>query len=316
MKRWRMIAPAVAALLLGACSHQDPARLQGYVEGEYIYVASPRAGAIETLSVVKGAEVKAGDALFTLESGSEKAALEEAQKKLMQAKATLSDLQKGRRPEEIAGIEAQLKQAQAAVELSKIEFSRQEELAKNKANSIRDLDMARTNRDQDLQRVTQIEADLQTAKLPARSDQVAAAEATVKAQEAAVARAQWELDQKRQAAPQAGLVFDTLYRQGEWLGAGKPAVVLLPPGNIKVRAFVPETKLATIKLGGPMRVYRDGTPTPLTAKVSYISTEAEYTPPVIYSRETRSKLVFLVEAVFDAPVAAEMHPGQPVEVEF
>jgi HlyD family secretion protein len=315
MKRWMMMA-AAGALLVDACSRQDPARLQGYVEGEYVYVASPRAGALETLSVVKGAEVKAGEPLFALESGSEKAALDEAQRKLVQAQATLSDLQKGRRPEEIAGIEAQLKQAQAAVELSEIEYHRQQELFKTKANSTRDLDMARTNRDQDRLRVTQMQADLQTAHLPARADQVTAAEATVKAQEAAVARAQWELDQKKQTAPQTGLVFDTLYRQGEWVPAGRPVVVLLPPGNIKVRAFVPETKLATVKLGGTMRVYRDGAPAPLTAKVSYISTEAEFTPPVIYSRETRSKLVFLVEGIFDAPVAAEMHPGQPVEVEF
>jgi HlyD family secretion protein len=316
MKNWMMTLAAAAALFIGACSKKDEGRVQGYVEGEYVYVASPKAGALEKLSVEKGTEVKAGQPLFTLESGSEKAALDEAQRRLAQAKATLDDLQKGKRPEEIAAIEAQLKQVHSAVELSETEFLRQQELFKTKANATRDLDMARTTRDQDRLRVTQIEAELATARLPSRADQVSAAEATVKAQDAAVARAQWELDQKKQAAPQAGLVFDTLYREGEWVAAGRPAVVLLPPGNVKVRAFVPETKLSAVKLHGPLKVYMDGATSPVTGTVSYISQEAEFTPPVIYSRETRAKLVYLVEAVFEAKDAASLHPGQPVEVEF
>jgi len=310
-----MMLCTAATLLLGACDQKDNGRSQGYIEGEYVYVASPRAGSLVKLAVAKGAEVKVGQPLFTLESGSETAAYDEAEKKLTQAKATLSDLQKGKRPEEIAAIEAQLKQAKASVQLSEIEFNRQLELFKTKANSTRDMDVARTNRDQDLLKVTQVEADLQTAKLPARADQVSAADANVKMQEAAVARAKWDLDQKKQDAQVAGLVFDTLYREGEWVPAGQPAVVLLPPGNVKLRVFVPEPKLAGLKLGAPLHVYMDGV-TPVSGTISYISTEAEFTPPVIYSRETRAKLVYLVEAVFEAKVAKDLHPGQPVEVEF
>lgn len=318
MMRTKMIAWAAlaAATWLVGCSPSAPDRVQGYVEGEYVYIASPKAGALETLSVARGDEVKTGQALFALEAGSETAALDEAERRLTQARATLDDLRKGKRPEEINAIEAQLQQSRSALKLSEIEFDRQQELFKTRANATRDLDMARTSRDQDRLRVTQMEADLATARLGARSDQIAAAEATVRAQEAAVARAKWDLSQKQQAAPQAGIVFDTLYRQGEWVAAGRPAVVLLPPGNIKVRAFVTEPKLAAVKLHGPIRVYLDGSTTAVTGSVSFISPEAEYTPPVIYSRETRSKLVYLVEAVFDAKAASTLHPGQPVEVEF
>ena len=114
----------------------------------------------------------------------------------------------------------------------------------------------------------------------------------------------------------AGLVYDTLFRQGEWVPAGKPVVVLLPPQNIKVRAFVPETRIASIHYGEATNVTVDGLPHPFIGKVSYISPRAEYTPPVIYSRETRAKLVFMVELVFDPEAAAQLHPGQPVDVEF
>lgn len=164
--------------------------------------------------------------------------------------------------------------------------------------------------------MVQLEADLKTARLGSRVDQIKAAEANVRALEAALARAEWDLSQKRQTAPQSGLVFDTLYRKGEWVAAGRPVVALLPPQNIKVRAFVPETRVGAIHTGGRVRVTADGAPGPYTGTVSFISPRAEYTPPVIYSRDSRSKLVFMVEMVFDPETAVDLHPGQPVDVQF
>jgi HlyD family secretion protein len=123
------------------------------------------------------------------------------------------------------------------------------------------------------------------------------------------------LSQKRQNAPQAGLVFDTLFRPGEWVPSGRPVVALLPPGNIKVRAFVPETEIGTVRVGYGARVHVDGVDQPLAGRVGFISPKAEYTPPVIYSRETREKLVFMIEILFDPAAGAKLHPGQPVDVE-
>lgn len=301
--------------LAAGCGRPHPEHVQGYVEGEFVYVASPYAGAVESLQVQRGAQVKAGDALFVLESVAEKAARDEAERRLAQARANLEDVKKGRRPTEIESIEAQLSQAKAAREHSLREFTRQQRLAGTGAVSDEDIDRARLAHDQDLQRVTQLEADLKTARLGARVDQVAAAEAEAHAREAALAKAEWDFAQKRQKAAQAGLVFDTLYREGEWVAAGRPVVVLLPPQNIKVRAFVPETRIGAVHPGIPVQVRVDGVSEPFTGKVSYISPQAEYTPPVIYSQENRSKLVFMIEAVFDPAVAARLHPGQPVDVQ-
>jgi HlyD family secretion protein len=311
------VAAALGAVcILVGCGRQDLNRVQGYAEGEFVYIASPQAGQLQSLYVRRGKQVKAGDPLFALDKMPEEAARDEARRQLTQARSTLEDMKKGRRPTEIESIEAQLSQARASLRFSEIEFERNEKLAQSGARSAQDLDRARSTRDQDRQRVAQIEADLETARLGSRSDQIDAAEANVRALEAALARAEWNLSQKQQNAPQSGLVFDTLYREGEWVAANRPVVVLLPPENIKVRAFVPETMVGTIHVGETVRVTVDGLPEPLTGKVSYIFPRAEYTPPVIYSQESRSKLVFMVEMVFDPQTAVKLHPGQPLDVQF
>lgn len=320
-ERRRALAGAAGALaalcLFAGCSRPDPDRVQGYVEGEFVYVASPLAGTLEVLQARRGARVKAGDALFVLESVPEKAARDEADRRRAQARANLEDAKKGKRPSEIASLEAQLQQAHAALALSEKELSRQETLLRTPgATSPQDAERARSARDQDLQRVAQREAELATARLGLRSDQVTAAEAESRARDASLAKAEWDLSRKHRTAPQGGLVFDTLYREGEWVPAGRPVVVLLPPQNVKVRAFVPEARIGAIRPGDAVRVTVDGLREPIAGKVSFISPKAEYTPPVIYSRETRAKLVFLVEVSFDPKDSMNLHPGQPVDVQF
>jgi len=309
-------AAILALITLAGCGSTNPNKVQGYVEGEYVYVAAPAAAALQTLYVQRGNQVNAGDSLFVLDDAPERAARDEGERKLAQGRANWEDLKKGKRPTEIESLEAQMKQAKAALALSEQAFAREETLFRSNATSPQDRDKARAARDQDRQRVAQLEADLATGKLPSRVDQVAAAEANVRALQASLAKANWDLAQKRQNAPQSGLVFDTLFREGEWVAAGKPVVALLPPENIKVRAFVPQTRIGAIHPGQEVRVFVDGVPAPFVGRVSFISPQAEYTPPVIYSQESRSKLVFMVEAVFDPAVAAQLHPGQPVDVEF
>ncbi|MGH8045837.1 MAG: HlyD family secretion protein, partial [Chthoniobacterales bacterium] len=267
-------------------------------------------------AVQRGQQVKKGDLLFVLESGAEKALRDEAARKLAQAQSNLEDAKRGQRPSEIASLEAELQQAQASLIMTTKEDERQEKLTRTGASAQQELDRARAARDQDRKRVEKLVADLKTARLGSREDQIAAAVAAVKAQEAALAHADWELSQKTQYAPVDGVVFDTLYQQGEWVAAGRPTVALLPPENVKVRAFVPEGRVGSIRYGQGVSVFVDGVAEPYAGRVSFISPRAEYTPPVIYSQESRGKLVFMVESVFDPATAAKLHPGQPVDVAF
>jgi HlyD family secretion protein len=109
-------------------------------------------------------------------------------------------------------------------------------------------------------------------------------------------------------------VQDTLYRAGEFVAAGNPVVVLLPPENLKARFFVPQEMLPRIKTGENVSVTFDGAAKNYSATINYISTQNEFTPPVIYNRENRAKLVFMIEAKFSPADAAELRPGQPVDV--
>jgi HlyD family secretion protein len=111
-----------------------------------------------------------------------------------------------------------------------------------------------------------------------------------------------------------GTIADTLFVPGEWVPAGAPVVSVLPPGNVKVRFFVAETRLGALRVGQKVALACDGCAAPIAASISFIAPQAEYTPPVIYSRDNRAKLVFLVEARPDAQDAVKLHPGQPVDV--
>ncbi len=321
IKRRILVSIGVAAALLcgaAGCNRTSsaPGTVQGYVEGEFVYIAAPLPGRLATLFVQRGAQVKPGDPLFELENVPEKTANDETRLRLAQIRAQLADAKKGKRPTEIEATTAQLNLARAALQLSEKELARQERLLIAKVVPLQDVDRLRSRRDQDRQRVAQLEAELGTAKLGSRGDQVAAVEASMRAVEAALTRSEWDLDQKRQSAPAAGLVFDTLYRQGEWIAAGRPAVVLLPPQNIKVRAFVPQQQVAAIHQGDKAQVSVDGIKAPFSGTVTFVSPQAEYTPPVIYSRESRQKLVYMVELGFDQAAALQLHPGQPVDVRF
>jgi len=304
----------LAAILATGCSSKQNGLFQGYLEGEFVYVASPLGGLLTNLVVARGAEVTKGQLLFELERDAESAAVLEAAQKLSQAKARLEDLTKGKRPTEIAALEAQLERAKANLRLSELELSRSIKLRDDNVISPDELDRAKARRDADQAQVASLVAELETARLGAREGEIEAAKAEVQALAAALAKAEWSLNQKKQFAPADARVHDTLYRVGEWVAPGNPVVSLLPPTNTKVRFFVPQTELASVKIGQRVSVTWDGAATPYGATINYISTQAEFTPPVIYSQENRAKLVFMVEGIFPPAQANELRVGQPVDV--
>jgi HlyD family secretion protein len=308
------LSALAAGLCLAACGPPAERPLQGYVEGEYVRVAAPFAGTLQKLSVQRGADVAAGAPLFALESENEIAARRQAEQQLQAAEARLANLRTGKRPPEVETVAEQLRQAQAARELSAANLRRQEALFKSGFISKAALDDVRTQLQRDDAAVSQLRASVATAKLPGRPDEIRAAEADAAAARQALAQADWRLSQRAVSAPTAARVSDTYYVVGDWVPAGGVVASLLPAANVKIRFFVPETELGRIKPGQSVSFICDGCGGAMSATVSFISDRAEFTPPVLYSKENRAKLVYLVEAKPAADVAAKLNAGQPVDV--
>lgn len=308
------LALLLSALALAGCRGTPPDFFPGYAEADYVRLSSPIGGVLAHSFVQRGSLVAAGAPVFVLEQQSERAARLEAEARVARARALLADLEKGRRPEELAVLDAQLAQAQAALTLSEADLARQSALVARRFISPAQLDQARSAASRDRQRVRELRAQQKVARLGARSDELGAARQEVAAALAQLQQAEWKLDQKTVAAPVGARVADILYREGEQVAAGAPVVSLLAPQYMRARFFVPQSALGQLRLGRHLRLRCDGCAREILAEISYIAPEAEYTAPLIYSQENRATLVFMVEARPDAAGAALLHPGQPLEV--
>jgi HlyD family secretion protein len=315
--RTSSLALALAAFAtVSGCSSHGGDTYQDYVEGEFVNVGSGVAGRLERLSVERGQTLAANAPLFELEAKLETAAVMQADEALSAAEAQLADLSTGRRSAEVEVVRAQLAQAAAAEKQSGSQLAR--DTASLEAGGIAQmqLDASRAKHDVDVARVRELKGQLDVAELSARPAQIRAQTSQVAAARAAADQTRWRLDQTQVAAPQAGVVIDTLFRAGEWVPLGSPVVRMLPPGNVKVRFFVPQPSLSLLPIGKTVTIRCDGCAATVAATVSYIATEPEFTPPIIYSNENRAKLVFMIEArpaEQQGPNPA-LRPGQPVEV--
>ncbi len=310
-----LAAVAALAALVAGCAPERGGALQGYAEGDFVHVASPYAGVLDALDVIRGQQVAAGARLFVLEHGVEQAAVDAAAARIRNAQAQLENLGEGRRAAELDVIRAQTDSAATALRLSRQQLDQTEQLFRDRFVSQAKLDEAKAAYDRDEARLAEARAQLKVGlQSLGRKPEIQAARAALEAAQADLDQARVRLDQKTGVAPTAALVYDTWYRVGESVPAGGPVVSLLPPGNVKVRFFVPETLVGSLRPRQSVTLSCDGCAGPIPAEISFISPQAEYTPPVIYSRESRAKLVFLVEARPAAADAGKLRPGQPVEV--
>lgn len=264
----------VVLVCLSGCGQQYQA--QGYIEGDYTYISPNYAGILESLNIKRGQLVKAGDPLFILEQQPESSDYKSAQASVTEA-------------------QAQIDETKANLTLAEITFKRQSGLFRAEATAKQDLDQASANLIQ-----TQ-------ATLLANQEALQVALANLE-------KARWTVGKKTVFAPVSGLVFDTFFYPGELVQTGQPVLVLLAKNMIYAVFYMPETQLGAIHVNQSIQIKCDGCDQPIAAKITYISPQVEYTPPVIFSNETNYKLVYRVEAYPDPKDGFKLHPGQPVQV--
>ena len=301
----------VIASLFAACAPPAPFAT-GYVEGEYTLVAPVATAQVATVAVQRGDRAAAGEVLVTMERQDAEIALAEAGANLAQAESQLADLLEGARPEEIDVIEATLASARLQADEARRERDRVIRLSERGVTTEAQREDAITGADVADARVAQVTAELAVARLPARPQAIARAKAAVAAAKAVRARMEWQLEQRSLSLPQPVTVVDVIRQSGEIAGPAAPVLSVLADGAVKLRLFIPETAYEKVSVGDLLEVGCDGCASGLRARISYVADQPEFTPPVIYSLESRQKLVYLIEARPEGEHA--LKPGQIVNV--
>ncbi|MGK9055434.1 HlyD family secretion protein [Neorhizobium petrolearium] len=307
-----ILAGAALALLPFLFSGNGQRPYQGWVEADTLFIGAESAGRLERLDVAEGQAVAAGAPLFRLEASGEEAAVAAAHAALARSQAEL-DLAEAaqKRPEEIDVLRASEREAAARLELAKQDLDRTRVLVERGTATQASLDTATATEAANRAALDNVRSQIILGNLPARDEQLRQAKEALAAARADLASAEAALARRSVAAPAEGSIETVYYLTGEVVPTGRPIVALLPPDNIRIRFFVPETEIAQFSLGQVIRVACDACES-TEAKISFIAKNAEFTPPEIYSLEERAKLVYRVEAVPADPRA--LRPGQPVDV--
>lgn len=309
-----LIAPLLGcAVMTSACTGpQEPEAHVGYVEADWVYVASPQAGWIIEQPVSEGQNVVAGDILFRLDTQAQEAALAEADARIAQSGAQARNIATGARTAEIKALQARLEEAEARRDKAEADKARILPLVERGLEPKARGDAVRAEAAMAAASVNALTQDIAVARQAARPGEREAADAVTQSAQAARQSAAYQLSQRTVLAGVSGQVEEVFLKTGEFANPGAPVVALLPEGGLKVRFFVPQAQLTQIELGKRIVITADGLTSPVESHVSYISSRAEFTPPVIYSKASRDKLVFLIEAKL--PAGSGLKPGLPVEV--
>ena len=262
--------------LLPACK-QPPLRFNGYIDADLTYLSSNYPGRLQDLAIHRGQSVKKNQFLFKLEQTPEGYAL-------TKSKWSYQHLL------------SQRKEILAQLDFAQSNYQRTSRIRKENAASQNDLEAAKR--------------DLDVLK-----NQLAALDTQIKSNEVDTVDKTWQVDRKEGYAPDAGIIFDTFYTKDEYVQAGQPVLALITKPHIKVMFFVSEKDLSRIRLNQSLKIASDRNNDLAKGRINYISNIAQYTPPIIYSREDRSALVFRIEAQVDSPDLEKIHLGQPVTLE-
>jgi len=312
-----VILAGLAVVFLGwrwlAAGSEGSDMLSGYVEGETLYLSAAQAGRVEGLAVRRGQRVAAGTRLFLIEPDQQVAQGQQARAELEAAQAQAEDARRGQRPAEVAILEADLNAAEASAREARIALNRADQLVRRGIYARVRLTEARAAYEAAAARVEAARNRIQVATLGQREDQVRAADARVAQAQGRVSETGARLGTLSPIAPSAGRIEEVFYQRGEYAAANQPVVALIPDDRVTIRFFVPQGAVAAYQTGRQVRFRCDGCADGLVATISYVSPRPEFTPPIIYSREARDRLVFMVEA---RPAdGAALVPGLPVDVE-
>ncbi len=303
----------IVGLGLAACGDGGSRDVSGWIEADPTFYAAETGGRVAEIVVKPGDAIKPGDILARMDATFETNAVQAAEARVAEAEARLARVRAALQSDpQLAVLDAQVKQARAKAALSQQMLERKRALRGRGSISQADLDAAEAQWKADNAAVEASARAADAGRAGGRNEDVMAAEAGVALAKAQLADASERAARRVIVAAAAGMVQDTYFRVGETVVPARPVVAVLSPDQVKLRFFVSGELKAGLALGGAIDARCDGCTEIIRARISFIDTSAQYTPPVIYSESERAKLVYLVEAVPEQ--AEKLHPGLPVTV--
>ena len=300
--------------LISSCKKEKDLS-NGYIEADFVYISAYSNGKIENVYVTKGDQVKKGTKLFKLEGKKEIANFNMYTQAANGVNFYIKDMKKGARPVKLKFWADIAEAVRFIAEGTGIGDRMYTSLEKDRAVSYKEQQKITHMHKAALKLFQGLRAWTEFQELSQRPDKISAVESLEKILDTQSSYSKWEMEQVTQTAPKDALVFDTFFREGEFAQAGKPVISLLPPENIKAVFFVDGKVVNKIKLGNKVLINLSNVIKPIEATVCYISPNAEYTDPFIYSLKNNKKYMYLIEARFKPSNNVKLHPGQPIEVD-
>ena len=302
-----IVIAAVAALIISRRSSavKGEIKVSGTIETTTTELSFKVGGRLSRRLVDEGMQVAPGQTVALLEDDELKQERSARSAEEQAVRAALADLEAGSRREEIAQGEATLNRMRADADKLARDAERAENLFKREVIPRRELDAARAGREASSAAMREAEQHLKLLKAGSRPDAVRQARARVDVSAAGLSLAETRLGQAVLTAPMAGLVLAKHVEPGEMLAAGAPVVTIAKMDEVWLRGYIPEADVG--------RVTADAWPgRALEGRVSFISSEAEFTPKNVQTEKERVKLVYRIKITLPNP-KGELKPGMPVD---
>ncbi|MDA8328653.1 MAG: secretion protein HlyD [Betaproteobacteria bacterium] len=319
----RVVLPVLLVLAVIAAytwhvlhAHASPAVvLYGNVDIRETDLAFRQSGRLKTMLVDEGARVNAGQLLATLDDVPFQEAVAGAEANVAQARAELTKLYHGNRPQQVAEAREAVRQAVATDQNARADAARQRGLLANGASSQRIVDAANAASDAADANLAAARQQLNLMVVGSRQEDIDAGVAQLAVAQANLAQARTALSDTRVFAPVDAIVLSRVREPGSMVSPVAPVYTLTAITPVYVRAYARETELGKMVPGTQVKVFTDSSQHVYTGTVGFVSPQAEFTPKSVETTDLRTDLVYRIRVTIDHP-DEHLRQGMPVTVRF
>lgn len=294
---------------------QDSIRVSGNIEVTDVDLGFKIPGRVVERLVSEGETVKAGQTVARLDSQDLAQEIAQRRAQVAAARAALAELTAGSRPEEISQAQAVLERTQADGDRARVEYDRQKKLYEREVISTREYDQAKTAYTAAEARIREAKEILTLVRKGPRKEKIDQGRATLQQTKEALSLAETRMGYSNLVSPLSGIVLSENVEPGEYVSPGTPVITVGDLNRVYLRGYIDETDLGRVKVDQKVRITTDTFPgKSYEGKISFIASQAEFTPKNVQTQKERVKLVYRIKVDIPNP-RMELKPGMPADAE-